>query len=787
MAKSEKSPWRWYLYVGLPVLLALLAAGTYWLYPRTTYFYYGGGETWEAGESSPARFVMWSKPKRLGKEINAGSQTYKPDVGPNGQRLYFTRGLAGHNADIFVADRQGEQWVNSRSLKAVNSEYDDIGASITPDGRRMYFYSDRPGGQGGYDLWVSENAGGAWQKPTNLGPDVNSGANEYDPSVSPDGTYLLFSSNRAGKSTRGVWGATLREKRDTRDHDIYVLDLSADKPAEPYPLSGLNTGANEGQPVVSPRGDFIYFASDREGGQGGYDIWRARITGKSFKSFAGAENLGAEVNTPGNDMDPLVTGDGFGLLFASNHLRQGAPYEIFQVASTEVEKYTVTKSVNLDYIVGRLGWPLIGLLVALVGMALLLLAVLKFRHRPGLLATCLGTSVALHLLALLLFSLYVVKERVHQLGPESKKYKVTVSIPSLKESELGEAIRKKILEMVTADEKQFDSPKASELKAAEAEMEKAQPELADARPEAPSREQIEIDEMSKPQQKLLEQLKALQEKSPELLKLEMARLEQMKVKREAEKVAEPLKPRELKTDPVVKPLEMPKVQQPKPREIALKPVDLAPTREEIEIAATRPIELKVEDKLQKVPEKLPEVTQVELARLEQLKVERKARKVVEAAIEARLIEAPSSRQGLKTPEAPKRETRAVAVNAAQLVRTKQQIEVETKRQAQQKVEQRLLADVQPQTRTVENVTASSEKVQPSTRPAKTTGRRQQNPTATLRFAKAAGVEVKAPSPKVLAPRVTRFVAKSPTASLARGKIESTTARRPTVDANVATG
>ncbi|MDK1031640.1 MAG: hypothetical protein QGD94_06515, partial [Planctomycetia bacterium] len=495
MADGKKTAWRWYLLIGLPIVLVVASALVYWLYPRTTYFYYGGGETWEASESSPPRLVMWKEPEALTEKVNAGPQTYEPSLGPQGLKLYFTLGLAGKNADIFVADRQGDEWVNPRPVRAVNTQYDEIGASVSPDGTRMYFYSNRPGGQGGYDLWVSESRGGSWQKPANLGPDVNSGASEYDPSVSPDGKYLLFSSNRAGKSTRGIWSVTLRERKGIKDFDIYLLELSV-KPPKPHRLASLNTPANEGQPVVSPRGDFVYFASDRPGGHGGYDIWRARISDKPFKSFQTPENLGPEVNTADHEMDPTITVEGFGLYLASN--REG-DYEIFHVASTEVQKYAVKETLNWDMIVGKLGWPVIGLFDALLGLALLLFAMLKFRHRPGLLATSLGVSVLLHLLALFLFSLYMVQQRISELADDPSKYKLSLNLPDLEESELSESIRKKILELAMTDARKFEEKKTVKVETAEVKVAKAKPRMVHSRPDAPRREEIKFEPVTRPE------------------------------------------------------------------------------------------------------------------------------------------------------------------------------------------------------------------------------------------------------------------------------------------------
>ena len=153
----------------------------------------------------------------------------------------------------------------------MNSEHDDLGPAPSADGRALYFYSDRPGGSGGYDVWVSRRSEGGWLQPENLGPGVNTEFNEYSPALTPDGGTLYFSSNRprAGERVAGRagWAATVRESAAPRhDYDLYAASVSGGQVSSAVPLTALNTQADEGCPAVSPFGDFLYFASDRAGG-----------------------------------------------------------------------------------------------------------------------------------------------------------------------------------------------------------------------------------------------------------------------------------------------------------------------------------------------------------------------------------------------------------------------------------------------------------------------------------------------------------------------------------------
>ena len=216
-------------------------------------------------------------------------QDYDPCLSGDGQELYFTRGKAGGDANLYVAYRTLDGWTEPRPLEALNTPADEIGPALARDGATLYFYSNRPGGEGGYDLYVSRHSDAGWSDPKNLGPRVNGPFNEYDPAVTPDGAYLLFASNRpveGEEPDEKTWRATLREEPYQNDYDVYALDLEDDA-AAPRRLDAVCSRADDGQPTVSPDGHWLYFASDRAGGQGGYDLWRSRVT---VRPLAGSTN-----------------------------------------------------------------------------------------------------------------------------------------------------------------------------------------------------------------------------------------------------------------------------------------------------------------------------------------------------------------------------------------------------------------------------------------------------------------------------------------------------------------
>ncbi|MFO8058654.1 MAG: hypothetical protein R6V10_15315 [bacterium] len=177
----------------------------------------------------------------------------------------------------------------------VNSESSDIGPIISPDGNSLFFTSDREGGVGGQDVWVSQRKDGEWQAARNIGPPINTPGNEGPDCFSPSEQALYFTACDREEDTEG-------------ECDIYVsfrFDGQWSKPANLGPP--VNTEHNEMNASVSPDGDFIIFASDRPGGQGGTDLWMAERGKKLSRLHPGFEtegrwknprNLGPEINTP---------------------------------------------------------------------------------------------------------------------------------------------------------------------------------------------------------------------------------------------------------------------------------------------------------------------------------------------------------------------------------------------------------------------------------------------------------------------------------------------------------
>jgi outer membrane protein OmpA-like peptidoglycan-associated protein len=215
----------------------------------------------------------------------------------NGKKATYTEGVS--RLKIYTALKKGEDnWGVPTELPFCENNSDACHPSISVDGDKLYFTSNRAGGYGGMDLYVSERVNGVWGKPTNLGPKVNTPKNEVFPYVHADGT-LFYSSN----GLPGSGGL-----------DIYYLKNNGQD-------GGLGVPVNLGAPFNSDKDDFGfiidadmkngYFTSGRTGGMGGDDIYSFSMSQATlFENLANeyaAEyvgNTGANTTGGGNPANP---------------------------------------------------------------------------------------------------------------------------------------------------------------------------------------------------------------------------------------------------------------------------------------------------------------------------------------------------------------------------------------------------------------------------------------------------------------------------------------------------
>ncbi|MBS1487379.1 MAG: PD40 domain-containing protein [Bacteroidetes bacterium] len=202
----------------------------------------------------------WTEPVvvPIASDKNVGTAGISPD----GQKLMIFIGGISDPGSLYQITKDGDGWSKPSLLAgSINSPSSmETTCSITPDGKTIYFASNRIGGKGGLDIWKTElKADGKWGQPVNLGPEINTADNEDAPFIHPDQKTLFFTSD--GHNTMG-------------GNDIFKSSLVNGKWTRPenmgYPV---NTTANDNYFTLLADGKRGYFSSDRKGGQGAQDIY----------------------------------------------------------------------------------------------------------------------------------------------------------------------------------------------------------------------------------------------------------------------------------------------------------------------------------------------------------------------------------------------------------------------------------------------------------------------------------------------------------------------------------
>ena len=228
-----------------------------------------------------------------------------------GLALLTAEPLRGHGASSF------SEWSAPLNLGPdVNSPFEDLAPHLSSDGRALYFASNRPDSQGGEDLWVARrpNRQAPWGPATNLGPMINTSANERSPALSRNRRLLFFATDRAGGS--GGFDIWVSWRPDPDDDFGWQTPVNLG--------TGINTAATDAGPGFFERGDRdrwptrtvipqLYMASNRPGGPGGLDIYVGSVPG----GWAGPPALVTELSSPQADLTPAVRRDGLEILFAS--------------------------------------------------------------------------------------------------------------------------------------------------------------------------------------------------------------------------------------------------------------------------------------------------------------------------------------------------------------------------------------------------------------------------------------------------------------------------------------
>jgi len=270
----------------------------------------------------------WNRPVNLGSKVNTSSYDLAPSISADGLSLYFNSNRSGSwHTWITTRAAKDQPWETPMRLgPPVNVAGMNV-AYISPDGLELYIGSERPGGYGNVDLWVSTRATteNDWGEPVNLGPTVNTTSGEIYSSISAHGLILFFSGGDAphragGYGEADIWMTT----RKTKDDDWGT-------PMNLGPT--VNSSSIDRAPSISADGSTLYFCSDRSGGN---DLWQVPIlpiVDFNADGIVDADDMCVIVNHWGQnypicDIGPTPWGDGIvdvqDLIILSEHLFEEA-------------------------------------------------------------------------------------------------------------------------------------------------------------------------------------------------------------------------------------------------------------------------------------------------------------------------------------------------------------------------------------------------------------------------------------------------------------------------------
>ena len=270
--------------------------------------------TFVASAASP--FSEWSEPENLGSTVNTTFNEQGPTLSNDELSLYFGSdrpgGIGGF--DIWVSERACMEcaWETPQNLgPTVNTTSDETGPGLSIDGHLLFFRSTRPGGAGLGDIFLSKRGNPkddfGWGVPVALGPDVNTAAAEAGAEFlqsAEDGAVNLYFNRAPPGGTADLYAAAITRDGETRGPAVLISELS-----DPI--------ATDQGPTLRSDGREVFFFSTRSGGIGGADLWTS--TRRSVHDpWTPPVNVGAPLNSTAAEQQPSLSGGGLTLLFASS-------------------------------------------------------------------------------------------------------------------------------------------------------------------------------------------------------------------------------------------------------------------------------------------------------------------------------------------------------------------------------------------------------------------------------------------------------------------------------------
>ena len=216
---------------------------------------------YEAVFMSKKRGSNWGRPVNITPQIMSDGDQFVCDISFDALTLLLVK-EDEFDSDIYISTFENGQWTKSKPIsKAINSRYWESHASLSKDGNTLYFTSNKPGGVGMVDIYVSYKENKDWSTPKNIGPSVNSELSEDAPFITDDGNSLYFSSQ--GHTNMGGYDYFVTHKTDsgwTGPENLRYPLSTTDEDVFYYPWNNGESG---------------YVHKMLDGGKGSWDVYMA--------------------------------------------------------------------------------------------------------------------------------------------------------------------------------------------------------------------------------------------------------------------------------------------------------------------------------------------------------------------------------------------------------------------------------------------------------------------------------------------------------------------------------
>jgi outer membrane protein OmpA-like peptidoglycan-associated protein/tetratricopeptide (TPR) repeat protein len=241
------------------------------------------------------------KAKQLSGKINSNYHDGPVAFTEDGKTMFLTRVnyiVNKRNKDfvnrakLYISTGHDKSWGKPAPFQYNSDDYSCAHASLSADGNTLYFTSDMPGGFGGKDIWMCKKNGAGWDKPVNLGVDVNTSGDEMFPYIRKDGMLFFSSNGLPGFGGLDILSAKQKDGRWLLNRNEGLL---------------LNSSADDFG-IVFVNDSIGYFSSNRDGGKGKDDVYSFIYTSK-YITVDGTVLLTENNNDPAKDVKVYLLDD----------------------------------------------------------------------------------------------------------------------------------------------------------------------------------------------------------------------------------------------------------------------------------------------------------------------------------------------------------------------------------------------------------------------------------------------------------------------------------------------